>query len=329
MNINRPNIVVLDGYTLNPGDLSWNKLKALGHTVVFDHSPAESICERAKDAEIVLANKVKFDDSVLSSLPKLRFISITATGFNNIDVDASRSRNIAVSNVVGYAAESVAQHVFAMMLEFTNNVARHHRSVVDGQWAKCPDFSYTLSPISELSSKTIGIYGLGRIGKKVADIASGFGMRILATHKHPERDRRPDVQFVELDQLFAESDFLTLHAPLSDHNAKMINRSSLQSMKPTAFLINTGRGGLIDEEALLEALQKKHIAGAALDVLGQEPPPVGHPLIGLENCLVTPHQAWASRESRQRLMDATVENVRCFIDGSLINIVNGWKKSTQ
>ena len=317
-----PNIVVLDGYTLNPGDLSWKELEALGPTTLYDHTPAAMVVSRATGAEILLSNKTILDRNVLEQLPALRLIAVTATGYNNVDLAAARARKIAVVNVVGYAANSVAQHVFALMLAFTNRIDEHHRSVVAGQWTTCRDFSYTLHPIRELSGKTIGIYGFGQIGQRVADLAAGFGMKILSTHKHPERDQRAGVKFVSLEELFAQSDFITLHAPLTSSNAQIVNSSLLHRTKPGAYLINTGRGGLIDEADLARALRKKQLAGAALDVLEQEPPPSDHPLIGLENCLITPHQAWASRESRQRLLDATIENVRAFIDGRPINVVN-------
>ena len=318
----RPTIVVLDGHTLNPGDLSWKKLEMLGPTTVYDHTPPDLIVSRAANADVVLTNKAVLDRTVLEKLPGLGFIAVTATGYNNIDLATAKTREIPVANVVGYAANSVAQHVFALMLAFTNQIDRHHRSVVDGQWAASRDFCYTLQPIRELSAKTIGIYGFGQIGQKVADIAEGFGMKILSTHKHPERDRRPAVRFVSLDVLFSESDFITLHAPLTAENERIVNRQLLARMKPEAYLVNTGRGGLIDETDLAEALRQNQLAGAALDVLTQEPPPQEHPLIGLDNCIITPHQAWASRESRQRLLDATVENIKAFIDGQPINVVN-------
>lgn len=319
----RPSIVVLDGFTLNPGDLSWSKLKSLGHTQIYDFSPAETIIERSEHATIILTNKAIIDEKVLQSLPHLECICVTATGFNNVAIDQAAARKIPVCNVVGYGSNSVAQHVFSMILAWTNKIESHYQTVIDGQWSKSNHFSYTISTIQELAGKTIGIYGLGKIGQKVADIALGFGMQVIANHKHPERDQREGIRFVDLQTLFAESDFITLHAPLSKENAHIVNRESLSWMKPNALLINTGRGGLINETDLLAALKSNQIGGAALDVLDVEPPSATHPLIGLPNCIITPHMAWASKEARQLLLDTTIENIMAFLSGKPINVVNG------
>lgn len=318
----RPHIVVLDGYTLNPGDLSWAKLHALGHVEIFDRSPDETVVDRAEGADILLVNKVILDRERIERLPKLKCICVTASGYNNIDIAAASERGIPVCNAVGYGSESVAQHVFALLLEMTNNTALHHQSVMDGEWTACPDFSYTKKPIIELAGKIMGIYGFGRIGRKVAEIALAFGMEVIAVHKHPQRDAHAGVEFVNLETLFSQSDVVTLHASMTEENQGIVGEKYLAMMKPTAFLINTGRGGLIDETALKTSLETNRIAGAALDVLAVEPPPAQHPLLGVPNCLITPHQAWASREARQRLIDITLENTAAFIKGSPQNVVN-------
>ena len=318
----RPRIVVLDGHTLNPGDLSWNKLRALGQVSVYEYSTPEEIPERADEADIILVNKAVIDKAQLARLPALKCICVTATGYNNVDVEQAGKRNIPVCNAVGYGTGSVAQHVFALLLELTNKVQAHHESVLAGQWERSRDFCYTLTPIPELDGRVMGIYGFGRIGQRVAAIAQAFGMEVFATHKHPERDARPGVSFVPLETLFEKSDVVSLHAPLTEENEGIVNAALLSRMKPTAYLINTGRGGLIDEPALKLALQSARLAGAALDVLSEEPPRNGSVLFDAPNCLVTPHIAWATREARQRLLDISVENVRAFLRGEPGNVVN-------
>jgi len=319
----QPKIVILDGHTLNPGDLSWDAIRALGELEVYDRSPQDQVVARARGASIILANKARLDRSTLEQLPRLQFICVTATGYNNIDTEAARERGILVSNAVGYSTDSVAQHVFALLLELTNQVALHHQSVQSRQWSRQTDFSYHLKPVIELAGKTFGVYGFGRIGQRAGELAQAFGMRVIAVHKHPERDARPGVQFVDLPTLFSTSDVVSLHAPLNDQNAGIVNAERLASMRPSAFLINTARGGLINEKELREALQNGLLAGAALDVLEDEPPREDHPLFDLENCLITPHMSWASHESRQRLMEVTVENVRGFLEGKPVNLVVG------
>jgi len=318
----RPNIVVLDGYTLNPGDLSWRRLESLGHLTRYDYTPAENIIERAGSATILIVNKAVIDAEVLSQLPLLQCIIVSATGYNNVDIAAARQRNIPVCNAVGYGSDSVAQHVFALLLEWQNRVSTYRQSVQAGDWARSRDFCYYLHTTHELAAQTIGIYGFGRIGQKVALIAQAFGMNVLACHKHPERDAMSDVSFVDVETLFAQSDVVSLHAPLSADNEGFVNQALLGKMKPHALLINTGRGGLIHEADLRKALLAKTIGGAALDVLSQEPPPADHPLMGLENCWITPHIAWASAEARARLMDITVENVQAFLAETPQNVVN-------
>lgn len=318
---NRVKIIVVDGYTLNPGDLSWIKLKALGDTAIYEYSTSEEILVRAREAEIILANKAILDAAILSQLPKLRCICVTATGYNNIDIPFTKSKNITVCNVSGYGTDSVAQHVFALLLELSNQVGKHNKSVQNGDWSRCRDFSYWKTPLVELAGKTMGIYGFGKIGQKVADIALAFGMKILATHKHPERDARPGVSFVPIETLFEQSDVITLHAPMTEQNKGIVNKDLLSKMKPNAFLINTARGGLIKEADLKEALENNTLAGAGLDVLSEEPPKNGNILYGVINCIITPHNAWGSREARERLLEETVRNVAAFLHGEPRNVV--------
>jgi glycerate dehydrogenase len=315
-------IIALDGRTLNPGDLSWEGLGAFGEYKIHDFTPREQVVERGKPADILLVNKVVLRKSELSQLPNLKCICVTATGYNNVDLQAARERNIPVCNAVGYSTDSVAQHVFALLLALTNRVYQHHISVQAGEWQRSDDFAYTLHTLPELAGKTFGIYGFGRIGQRVADLAQAFGMTVLATHKHPERDARPGVEFVSLEELFERSDAISLHAPLSEANREIVNAQLLQRMKPTAYLINTGRGGLIQEADLKLALQEKQLAGAALDVLSTEPPKEGNVLISAPNCIITPHLAWASLEARQRLMEITLNNIRSFQAGAPQNVVN-------
>ena len=319
----RPSIIVTDGYTLNPGDLSWKKLQSIGNTTIYDHTSSEKLLDRIKLADIILCNKTIVDKTIIDQSPNLKCICLLATGYNNIDIQAAKNRGIIVCNAVGYGSNSVAQHVFALLLELTNKVYLHNQSVQGGAWASCRDFSYTLFPIAELAGKTMGIYGFGEIGQKVAEIALAFGMKVISTHKHPERDARSGVQFVNLEALFQQSDVLSLHAPLSAENKGLINKTNLDLMKSNAFLINTGRGGLVDETDLRLALEKRQIAGAALDVLSIEPPLENHLLYGLSNCIITPHIAWASVGARQKLMEIVLENVRAFLKGVPRNVVAG------
>lgn len=315
-------ITVLDGYTLNPGDLSWDGLSALGTLQVYDRTPQEALVERATGADILIVNKAPITSEIIAQLPDLQYIGVTATGFNNIDIEAASKRDIVVCNVSGYGTAAVAQHVFALLLALTNQVSEHHQSVLKGQWATCPDFCYTLAPLIELQGLTMGIYGFGRIGRQVAVIAQAFGMHVLATHKHPERDAMAGVQFVELDDLFRNSDVVSLHAPLTSDNKEIVDAALLRQMKRSAFLINTSRGALIHEKDLLWALENGWLGGAALDVLSVEPPPADHILIGAPHCIITPHNAWASRAARSRLLDATIENLRSFLGGMAKNKVN-------
>jgi len=314
-------IVVLDGHTLNPGDLSWDDLRALGNVTVFDRTNDDMVVERALNADIVLTNKTIVNRSSIMSLPSLKYIGIIATGYNIVDIGAAAERGIPVCNVRGYGTGSVAQHAFSLLLELTNRCGAHSQSVKQGGWHKANDFCYWEGPMVELDGKVLGIIGLGTIGRKTAAIGLGFGMEVIAYHTHPE-DPMEGVGFRELETLFRTSDVISLHCPLTDNNQNMINENSLQIMKSTAFLINTARGGLIDHDALARALGDGQIAGAGLDVFTIEPPRNEHPLFTMDNCLITPHHSWATKEARQRLMKGVVDNVKVFISGKVQNAVN-------
>ncbi len=309
------NIVVLDGYAVNPGDLNWDQLHALGNLKIHDRTPQDKIIERATNADILITNKCILNESIFDELPKLKYIGLFATGYNNIDINAAKERNIVVCNSAEYSTPSVAQHVFALILELTNNVGLHNQSVHNNEWAVAKDWCYLQKPIIELAGKTLGIYGLGNIGSAVAHIALALGMNVIATRKSNKAPENALVQLVTENELLSNSDILTLHAPLSDDNFEFIHKASLQKMKNSAFLINTGRGGLINEADLRDALSNNTIAAAALDVLQIEPPVLNHILVGLPNCIITPHQAWASHESRARLLNIVADNISAFING--------------
>lgn len=317
-----PHIVILDGYTANPGDLSWEALSSLGSLTIYDHLPPkeEELLERAKEADILLINKAKLNRGVLEKLPNLKYISILATGYDVVDIAAARELGIKVSNTPAYSRDSVVQHVFALILEHYVNVGGHTRAVREGKWASSPDFSFTLAPTRELAGKTLGIVGMGNIGRQTAAVGKAFGMKVVATTRTPKEVE--GVTFLSPEELFQTSDIISLHCPLTPATKELINEKSLSLMKKEALLINTGRGGLIDEKALFRALQEGKIAAAALDVLSTEPPEKDHPLTRLDNCIVTPHIAWATKEARTRLLAIAAENVRNFLAGTPVNIVN-------
>ncbi|MDY5991649.1 MAG: D-2-hydroxyacid dehydrogenase [Oscillospiraceae bacterium] len=317
-------LVILDGYAENPGDLSWNGLsKLVDEYTVYDITAPEDIIKRSLDADILVTNKTPVTRQTIEKLPKLKFIAVLATGFNVVDCKAARERGIPVSNIPAYSTDSVAQLVFGFMLEFSNRVALHSESVKNGDWEKSEHFCYLKAPISLLSGKTLGIIGFGRIGFAVAEIANAFKMRVLAFSPHTNTyDGFGKVEFCSFERLVAESDFVTLHCPLTESTSGMVNKAFLEKMKKTAYLINTSRGGVVNENDLAEALENGTIAGAGLDVLSAEPPKGGNVLIGAKNCLITPHIAWASLEARTKLLNIFLENVESFVKGTPVNVVN-------
>jgi glycerate dehydrogenase len=317
-----PRIVVLDGFTLNPGDLSWEPLGALGRLEVFERSGRDELLARAERAQILITNKAVIDGSAILSLPELRYIGVTATGTNVVDREAARARGVIVSNVPSYGADSVAEHTLSLMLEATKHLSLHLAAVRSGAWSRQPDFSFTLARVGLLAGKTLGIVGLGAIGCRVAELASAFKMTVLAARREGSPESLPSgVQRVPLDVLLQRSDIVTLHCPLTPENARFIDRTRLARMKSGAILINTSRGGLVDEAALAEALHSGQLAGAYLDVLSVEPPPPDHPLLSIATCRITPHMAWTSIEARERLLSISVDNVRAFLDGRPVNVV--------
>lgn len=310
-------IVVLDGYTENPGDLSWAGLEALGDLTVYDYTAPEQIAERVRGAQAVYTNKTPLTRETIGDAKELRFIGVLATGYNVVDVEAARERGIPVCNVPTYGTSAVAQYVFALLLEICHHVAHHAQAVQEGRWTACRDFCFWDYPMMELAGKTIGIIGFGRIGQATAQVARGFGMRVLAFDAHVQAP-----ECVPLDELLAQSDVISLHCPLFPQTEGMINRETIARMKDGAILINTSRGPLIREADLREALLSGKVYAAAVDVVSAEPVRPDNPLLGLPNCLITPHIAWAPKESRQRLMDIAVGNLRAFVEGKPENVVN-------
>ncbi len=315
-------IVVLDGYTLNPGDLSWDGLKDLGDVTIHDYTPADQIVARAQDAEILFTNKTPLTAATQAQLNKLTYIGVLATGYNVVDVKAAAARGVAVTNIPTYGTSSVAQMVFALLLELCHHVQLHSDAVRGGEWSASRDFCFWKTPLVELQGKTIGIVGFGRIGRQVAKIADAFGMRVLAQDKFqgPAPDLA-DFRWAELDELLAQSDVVSLHCPLFPDTAGLINQETLARMKPSTFLINTSRGGLIVDQDLSDALNRNQIAGAALDVLSVEPPPADNPLLKAKNILVTPHISWATAEARARLMGIAVDNLKAYLAGKPVNVI--------
>lgn len=315
-------IVILDGYAANPGDLSWDALKALGECTIYERTKPQEVVERCKDAEAVLTNKVVLDREKIESLPLLKYIGVLATGFNVIDLAAATEHHIVVTNIPAYSTDSVAQMVFAHILNITNGVGHHAAAVSNGKWASNDDFCFWDTPLTELKGKKIGIVGLGHIGKAVARIAIAFDMHVFAATSKVNLQLIPEIKKMELDELFRECDIVTLHCPLVDETYHLVDERRLAMMKPSAILINTSRGPLIDEQALADALNKHTIYAAGVDVLSTEPPKADNPLFSAHNCFITPHIAWATVEARQRLNDIMVANVKAYIDGKPQNVVN-------
>lgn len=314
-------LVVLDGHTMNPGDLSWEELQSLGECVIHDRTARGDVLARLHEADAALTNKVLLDRATLEALPQLKYIGVTATGINVVDLAAARERGILVTNVPAYSTDSVAQAAFALLLELTNRVGHHAQSVRDDRWTQNPDFCYWDFPLVELAGLNFGIVGYGRIGRQVGRIASAFGMNVLAT---PSRSRPSDpaVRTLPLESLLRESDVVSLHCPLTPETNGLMNAERLAWMKKSAYLLNTSRGPLVVEADLAEALRQNRIAGAGLDVLAVEPPVHGSPLFTAPNCFITPHQAWATRAARQRLMNVTVANLKAWMNGAPQNVVS-------
>jgi glycerate dehydrogenase len=313
-------IVVTDGHTLNPGDLDWEKITAFGDLVVYDRTPKDQIIERCREAVIVLSNKTAFDRNTLNELNSLKMINVMATGFNVIDTVAAREKNIIVCNVPGYGTASVAQHTIALILELTNRVGLHTDSVKAGDWVTSADWAYSRTSLIELAGKTLGIVGLGNIGRQTARIAETLGMNIL--YHTPQKKQYVFYEYCGIDELFTRSDFISLHCPLNSANAGFVNAPLIKRMKPSAFLINTARGQLINEQELADALNEEKISGAALDVLSSEPPSKKNPLLSARNCLITPHNAWMTKEARQRIMNITATNIKSFLNNHPAHVVN-------
>lgn len=314
-------IVYLDCHTVNPGDLSWEPLRALGDCILHDRTAADQVIERAAGAQIVLTNKVALDGPTIRALPDLRYLGVTATGYNIVDVSAARERNVVVANVPAYGTASVAQMTFALLLELTQHVGHHARTVREGRWSASPDFCYWDRPLIELAGLTMGIVGLGQIGREVAKLAAAFGMNVIAASRTPIGEPPTGVRIVGVDELFRASDVVSLHCPLTPLTQGLVGARRLGTMKASALLLNTSRGGLIVEQDLADALNGGRIAGAAVDVLSIEPPAPTNPLLSARNCYVTPHIAWATRAARARLLNASVENVRAFLSRSPCNRV--------
>jgi glycerate dehydrogenase len=320
--ISAMNIVVLDGHTLNPGDLTWDALRQIGPCAIHDRTSPQEVMERARDAEILLTNKTVLNRETILALPKLKYIGVLATGYNVVDAAAAKERGIPVTNVPDYGTHSVAQLTFALLLELTHHVARHADTVRDGKWTRQPDFCYWETPLIELHGLTFGVIGFGKIGRAVATLAEAFGLRVVVHNRSWPADLPPHFQLGSLDELLSRSDIVSLHCPLTPENRQFINAQRLQQMKPGAFLLNTSRGPLLDERAVADALNSGRLGGAGLDVLSVEPPKADNPLLSAKNCIITPHIGWATRAARARLMNIAVENVREFVAGKARNVVS-------
>jgi len=320
--MNEQQIVVIDGYTLNPGDLSWDPWREYGKLTVYQRTPytTDAIAERCAGATAVLTNKTPFTKETLARLPELKYIGVTATGYNMIDIVAAKEQGIVVTNVPGYGTPSVVQMTFALLLELTLHVQRHSDAVIAGKWSSCPDFSFWDYPLVELSGKIMGIIGMGHIGSKVADIAAAFGMTIIGNSRtQTDQSHRTGFRWAAIPELLKQSDVVSIHCPLFPETRGLINKTTLALMKPSAFLLNTSRGPIIVEQDLADALNEGRLAGAGLDVLSTEPPPAGNPLFTAKNCIITPHISWATKEARTRLMAGALSNFAGWISGAPIH----------
>lgn len=316
-------IVILDGYTLNPGDITWDGLKKLGDVVIYDRTPEDQIIERAMGAEIIFTNKTPLAEDVIKQLTSLKFIGVLATGYNVVDTEAAKARGVVVTNIPGYGTASVVQMTFALLMELCLHVQRHSDSVLDGKWSRSADFCYWDYPLVELAGKTMGIIGFGNIGQQVGDVATAFGMNIIGNDRHrTDQSHRSNFRWAEVAELLQQSDVVSIHCPLFPDTKWLINKESVRQMKSSAFLLNTSRGPLIVDEDLADALNQNIIAGAGIDVLSVEPPRKDNPLFTAKNCIITPHIAWATKEARTRLMDIAVNNLSAFLEGNPVNVVN-------
>ena len=315
-------IVVLDGYAGNPGDLSWNALQALGECTIYDRTTPEEMIERAQGADIVLTNKVCFQAAHFNQLPNLKYIGVIATGYNIIDCEAAKAHGVVVTNIPAYSTNSVAQMAFAHILAIYNRVEHYATDIQAGKWCESEDFSYQDTPLHELYNKKIGLVGLGNTGSATARIALGFGMQVFAYTSKSEFQLPPEIKKMELDELFRECDIISLHCPLTPTTKNLVNAARLQLMKPNAVIINTSRGPVVNAQDLADALNSRKIMAAGMDVLETEPPTPDNPLLTAKNCFITPHVAWATFEARVRLMDILVNNVKAFIEGKPVNVVN-------
>lgn len=314
-------IVNLDGYTTNPGDLSWKNFEQYGDFTVYERTAPEQIIDRAKDADCLIINKSMITAEMLDCMPNLKYVGLQSTGYNVIDCKAARERGITVSNIPAYSTNAVAQLVFSLILQFTNKVGIHSDAVHSGEWTNCPDFCFWKAPLTELDSKTIGIIGFGSIGQRVKNIAKAFGMKVLVNTPHPN-SKFDDVEFVDFETLLKNSDIVTCHCPLTPKTENLIDKQALKLMKKSAILINTSRGPVVDDKALAWALNNDMIQGAGLDVLKVEPPAADNPLLTAKNCIITPHIAWAAYETRERLLTILESNLKAFMDGKPQNVVN-------
>lgn len=319
----KPNmkIVILDGYTANPGNLNWDKLKELGECTIYERTSPDELLERAANAEAILTNKVVLNRETIAALPDLKYIGVLATGYNVVDIAAARERGIIVTNIPAYSTPSVGQMVFAHILNITQRIGHYSAKVSRGDWSQSPDFCFYDTPLIELRGKKIGIIGLGQTGYNTARIAIGFGMKVWAYTSKSSLQLPPEIRKTDLDEMFRECDIISLHCPLTDTTRNLVNADRLSLMKPTSILINTGRGPLVNEQDLADALNAGKIYAAGLDVLSEEPPRPDNPLLTARNCFITPHIAWASFEARQRLMEIAADNLRAYIGGKPINVV--------
>jgi len=312
-------VTILDGHAVNPGDLPWDEFKKIAEVTVYERTPQELLLNRIGDSDAIFLNKINITEEILQKSPNLKYIGVLATGYNVIDLEAAKKHNVIVTNIPSYSTDSVAQHVFSFITYFTNHVAMHNQSVKNGDWIRNPDFCYWNAPLMELTGKTLGIFGFGNIGRKVAKLGEAFGMKVICNSR-TKKDDMPE--FVTFNELLEKSDFLSLHAPLTPQTSNIINKEALSLIKNSAYIINTARGGFVNEQDLAEALNNHKIAGYAADVLGSEPMLYDCPLLTAKNCIITPHIAWAPLETRQRLQNIALENFKAWINGNPINVVN-------